>query len=447
MKDPKGKRTGIIPFTEQNLAFYADGYKFNFLMAEQEKPFRTKIFKPSEDGFLCGKTYSGHDIAIYVGKQDIPVGGCCSLTAGAYFVSTSNVQETDMDGFWGMEFVGGTLDELMTRDPSALDFTPEGDLLIKQEDDTKKYTFHIEDQECVLKIRTSSTWGTGLKGVRVQDTGVHLRIEFPSRKPRCEAFRYLAIIKEMLSFMTFRGNVGFDKIFLLKEPDEHKHRWNSVQVFVRNDYELARISWLRSISFEDLGELISPLLETLIKNNDREPTYMLGFIPKSERDLLQISDSTVREVCSALECEMTYIHDLCAEEEEHLQTLIKDVKKLVKDHRKGENQLSPKTYDLIFSSVKNWSMSAGDKISMLYHRYEQEMLVINPFHIHISDDEINEFVKYRNHITHGYHRVMDLKVGATAHVLQGLVYCCLLTRIGMSREQILKLCQEHKILS
>ena len=446
MNDPKEKRTGIIPFAEQNLAFYADGYKFNFLMAEQDKPFRTKMFKPTEDGFLCGKTYSGHDIAIYVGNHDIPVMGCYSINAGAYFVSTSNVQENDMDGFWGMEFVGGTLDELLIRNSSALDFTPEGDLLIKQEDDTKKYTFHIGDEECVLKIGTSSSWGTGLKGVRVEDTGVCLRIEFPSKKPRIEAFKYLTIIEALLSFMTFRGNVGFEKIFLLKERDEHKHQWHSVQMFVRNDYELAKVSWSRSINFHDLGDSISPLLEMLIKNNDKEPTYMLGFIPKSDKELWRMPDSKVREVCSALECEMTYIDDLSTEEDEHLQALIKDVKKLVKDHRKGENQLSPRTYDLIFSSIKHWSMSAGDKISMLYHRYDQEMRTINPFHILITDDDINEFVKYRNHITHGYHRVMDMRIGQTAHVLQGLVYCCILTRIGMSRAQILELCQNHKIL-
>lgn len=447
MKDPKEKRTGIIPFAEQNLVFYADGYKFNFLMAEQKKPFRTKIYKPTEDGFFCGKTHLGYDIAIFVGTQDIPVGGCSTINAGAYFVSTSNVHETNMDEFWGMEFVGGTLDELMTRDSSSWDFTPKGGLVIQPEDNTKRYHFSIEGEECLFEVGTSSHWSSGIKGVSVKDSEVHLRIEFPSTKPRIEAFKYLSTIKEMVSFMTFRGNVGFDKIFLLGEKDEYKHMWHTAQMFVRNDYEIAKVSWFRCIDFNDLGELVSPLLETLIKNNDREPTYMLGFIPKSEKDVLKITDSTVREVCSALECEMTYIDDLYADEEAHLQELIKDVKKIVKDHKKGENRLSPKTYDLIFSSVKNWSMSAGDKISMIYHRYEQEMLILNPSHINITDAEINEFVKYRNHITHGYHRVMDMKVGITAHVLQGLVYCCLLTRIGMSREQILDLCKKRKILN
>ena len=65
--------------------------------------------------------------------------------------------------------------------------------------------------------------------------------------------------------------------------------------------------------------------------------------------------------------------------------------------------------------------------------------------ISIREDEIKDFVKYRNDITHGNHRVLDKRIACTAHLLSGLVYCSLLDRIGISREKIRELCV-HKLL-
>ena len=65
----------------------------------------------------------------------------------------------------------------------------------------------------------------------------------------------------------------------------------------------------------------------------------------------------------------------------------------------------------------------------------------------LSDEDIRFFVKYRNDITHGSYRVMDQKIALTAYLLQGLVYCCLLTRIGISRDKVTSLCRSNKILS
>ena len=64
----------------------------------------------------------------------------------------------------------------------------------------------------------------------------------------------------------------------------------------------------------------------------------------------------------------------------------------------------------------------------------------------IGVDEINRLVKYRNSITHGRHRIIDEDIGVTAYILQGLVYCCILTRIGMDRETIKSLLVERRTL-
>ena len=64
----------------------------------------------------------------------------------------------------------------------------------------------------------------------------------------------------------------------------------------------------------------------------------------------------------------------------------------------------------------------------------------------ISDEDINQFVKYRNNITHGSFRVMESSIAKTAYILSGLVYCAFLSRIGVSREKILYLCKNRQLL-
>ena len=57
----------------------------------------------------------------------------------------------------------------------------------------------------------------------------------------------------------------------------------------------------------------------------------------------------------------------------------------------------------------------------------------------ISRKQIDEFVKYRNTITHGSFMPLDNSLAETAFVLIELVYCCILKRIGMADNVIKEL--------
>ena len=134
------------------------------------------------------------------------------------------------------------------------------------------------------------------------------------------------------------------------------------------------------------------------------------------------------------------------EEKELLKTLVDITEKCIKEYRNENPGLSNDTYNLIFSSVGNWSQSLNEKLCALYHKYENEISVLNDSDLVITDDHIKAFVKYRNHITHGRHRTADVEIEITAFYMCGLIYCCILERIGLSREKIIELCVE-KILS
>ena len=73
------------------------------------------------------------------------------------------------------------------------------------------------------------------------------------------------------------------------------------------------------------------------------------------------------------------------------------------------------------------------------------MKILHPRGAFLTEDNINKFVKYRNDITHGQHRVMDLQIAETGFALQGLVYCCLLKRIGFNYEEIVSFSEAKKI--
>ena len=103
--------------------------------------------------------------------------------------------------------------------------------------------------------------------------------------------------------------------------------------------------------------------------------------------------------------------------------------------------LSERTYNLIFGSINNWTISAFDKFSYLYHKYEKSLKKL-PIHwdFNLTDDDIQAFIKYRNNTTHGnLSRITD-RIATTALIMEALVYCCLFHRIGVSDENIDNIC-------
>lgn len=159
-----------------------------------------------------------------------------------------------------------------------------------------------------------------------------------------------------------------------------------------------------------------------------------------------MTNTKIKEICSALECELNFIDDIGIEEQSNINGLIETVKTVIKAHRKGDHKLSPKTYDVINNSMQYWTMSASDKIIMLYKKYDEVIQVLHPEGIPLMDDQISKLIKYRNDITHGRHRIMNNEIATTAFALQGLVYCCLLKRIGLNDEEIMTLSKDRKLL-
>lgn len=135
MRDTKTPRTGIIE-CEQGLAtFFADNYRFTVIKPDLNR--RPALELKPKDGFLYGKLHDGYSVAIHTGKNTLRVMTMGTIDTSAYIVSTNGFMDTDDEFFEGIEFRGGTLNNLFMPQAFDTDYANSGEVIIKP----KKVTY------------------------------------------------------------------------------------------------------------------------------------------------------------------------------------------------------------------------------------------------------------------------------------------------------------------
>lgn len=438
MKDKNCPRNGVI--------YCKDKHRFNFYLNDYTATFMEPDHSEIHlDGhFLFGQTSGFNSIAIFKGDSIPSFSGTTVLNTNAYLIAVENGLGTNWDSFDSIEFTGGILNSLFLCDALECKEMDNGDILVHRQNTHKRWKFEIENNcECELIIGSWITQHSGITGTSLTNNVVDMWVKFSKPQALEEVFKIVWKVKTVLSIMVGRADVTFDEIYLR----HNNTRLSKMQLFLKEETQPVSKDIMKCINFYDLDEATPNLFNVVFNSKDATPSYEIGFLPSTGKDFSLITNEKIRLICSSLECELSFIKDLNQPEEENLQKLIRSVKSLVKEHRNGTEQLSEKTYNLIFSSIKNWEMSASDRICALYCRYRTEMDILNQTDMSIGDNEISSFVKYRNNITHGSYRVLNQEIAATAYLLQGLVYCCFLTRIGISRDKVTLLCRKKKLLS
>ena len=447
--------TGIIHSKDRNITFYQDEFAFTFMDASIS-PLQLVEIQP-EHQFLHGRTRNGSNIAIYAGSKPFAVYGSASIETGAFIIS-NYYDDSKLTSFRAIKFCGGILNKLYEHDSFDFESNSQSAVLINMKDNHEQYEFTFNNMQCKMTIGsyTSMQFGSNVMKSQIGDGDIELTIEFPSEQSLETIINVYNSIKDMVSFMAFRRNVRFDRIVLMQYkvlnlPSEFTDEATTVlddfaTAYFKEDKEITSKDCRDCLHFSDFGESITNFLELFFNYNEENISYMLGFIPNSDFNARMMSSGKVREICSSLECELSYVKDLCEEESSDLPNLIKKVKNVVKEHRNGEKPLSEKTYDLIFGSIRQWSMSASDRIYLLYERHWKAVSKLKPVKCFINKESITQLVKYRNDITHGRSRVIDFHIAGTASAMIAVVYCCLLSRIGMTEEEIIALSNNKEYL-
>ena len=431
--------TGIFPSKEGNMCFLADGFDFT-IMDNSIEPLRFVEIEP-RDGFLRGKTRDGYDIGMYAGKEKAHIFGNCRYETGAYIVSLKQ-KDGDISYYNGIEFVGGTLNKLY----KPYMFRIQG--IEPEEKETINFSITQDDVTIQFEIGYSVILDRTQKGQRNEET-VYCRLSFSCAQNLESFFKHFVAVKELIAFMTFRQNVGFEDIFLLSQPKTiNGYQFTNHLAVVHIQYEnaLTEKGSFSCIGFEDIKSSLPTFLMLLYNNKERKPLYSSGYIPKDDLDVYRMSNSKIREICSAIECELSHVQVCDEEVDSNLRELVDSVKRIIKEHRESERKLPDKAYDTINGSISNWSIPASERIIALYQMHWQDVVNLRPIHFPMTDSTIEDFIKYRNDITHGKYRVLDENIARTGFARIGLIYCCVLTRIGVDSQTIHKISNIPELL-
>ena len=446
MQEKQELITGIIPTSSKPIIFSVpkNGFLFSFMTDAASNFFvfseNTESVKvPVEDGFIFGKTHQNYDIAIYTGNMDFNVPGSRGLITSAYLKATSNLIECDIAKFDGIVFYGKTLNDLFFINGMRIDHS---NSTIKYHDDSISYEIEINDIKTKISIRSVVRETFGVHGSSINNDTVCLTLTFDKEQSLKDLFKHYHNIKELVGFLSYRQNVGFDEVFLLKKDTVTEEFLNSAQVFIKNDCIIEQKDQFYNICFNDLGDTLPNLLKLFyLDDGNGVPKFSIEFLPKNDKEIKYMSNERIRTICSSLEYELNELDDVSYEENIIIQKLIEEVRTKVKDFRTQNPGLSNDTYNLIFQNIKHWTVPLKEKLYLLFDAYKEEISILNSSNMVINEKSINDFVKYRNMITHNKFQIPNQDVAITAHYMCGLIYCSVLSRMGLSKETLKKLCQ------
>lgn len=453
MKDEKDYRTGIIPCEKQNLTFFLQDFCFHVMSNDPPSSFPVQLsgtLKSNADDVIYCVTHDNHDIAIYAPKYEQPVLGRLNIISNVYLVKCNNLEKFPHDvtySFNDMEFVGGTLSKVFS--PSSLSIESDSfGSKVTEKDDSIHFSFESNGTICTATVFSNVNKHWGINGSSINNSEVHLVLHFSQPQSVSEIMNHYYKICSLLSFMTFRSHIDFDKILLLQnsidEEQPYPIPWN---LYIKCDEDNSAKDVFYNLTFHDLEPVISNLASIFYSSTDKKPCYFLDFIPNDDISRSHFDYEKIKSICSSLECELEFSNIPKSAEVQEIQLLANKVKSLIKEHRNGESALSQKSYDKIFGNIRHWGMAISEQIYQLYLIHQMELHPIEVrMKMNLTPQIISDFIAYRNDITHGRYRTGDFIIAKTAYILEGLVYCCILSRAGMNTEKIAEFCTNLKIL-
>ena len=439
----KERYTGSVDGTNNTVMFSSDRYNFTFFPTQ---PFHhgQRYAIPITDEFILGTSSAGYKVAIYYGgsREEIPMDFPFTFKSQAYLATETDFHELDIAHFQRIVFVGGVLNALREESSVETRLSDNGDRIVESLSNRLQYSFACGESNCSVTIGLLETGSFGLHNYSINNK-VCLALSFDKPQPLSLLHKHYVTVCQLISVMTNRSENPFEAIYISPPASEPLFHLKKAYVHLQEN-DSYKTTEFPCISFDDLGGSLPSILEIMFNSKENEPSYSLGFIPRNDSEAFNITDDTVRALLSSLECEAYFDSSIGLFQSGELEYLCGMVKSVVRHHRKknkGKPLLSDGTYSVIHGSIKNWSMSAFEKIDFLFHKHEKAIRnYCERYSPMITEEDIRSLVKYRNSITHGTYRELTRKLRHTAVVMEVLVYCCFLCRAGMPEETIEELC-------
>ena len=436
------KLTGIVDGMENQIVFCSDGYDFSFLTCRFLDKDEYITLHP-ENEIIYATTHTGRKVAVFAGDRDFKVRGITTLKTGLYISSGKFGVHADIKNYRSICIIGGALNQLH---PMVTFFDSKDDshkISIERKQEEVKYHFDNDKTPFDLSIGYSQS-GSANKNNYSFTNDVSIKLTFERDQPLSSFPVHYYYLKLLVSLLIGQTEIHFDDIVLI--PSEDTLEWELNVLEVHSLYnEEAENSERMGIPLHLLEGSIINLLTLFYTSKENKPSYSLRFIPSNDKERWHVSGDRIKSICAALECEANFDKYIPSSIQAMLlNELSEKARGIVKESRKKFEKtpiLSERTYSLILGSINNWTISAFDKFSYLYHKYENSLKKL-PIHwdFDLTDDDIQAFIKYRNNITHGNNSRITDRIATTALIMEALVYCCLFHRIGVSDENIDKIC-------
>ena len=439
--------TGIIKTDKENIAFAGEDFKFVFMKTDLLGD--EIVLKADESGYIWGTTHGEATIGIYSGT-DINIKSTHILNTWNYIVSKNWLPLEHM-WFDGIRFENGSIKDIYPCNALHEIRDEESPNLFTYKMDKDSRIFEFASNEYVTKWKFYSLVTqkkSVTEGDSISNSNSILDIEFDKPQSFSSLLNYYNQVCDLCSFLTFRNSVSFEKISLLKRNQE-KINVAFAECYMKEPDVISHRKWLNIIQVRSLEETVfENILKNMAKMDDEHKGLPLLIIPKDDRDAHTMDIDKIRHICSALEMELD-LQGVRLEKSPEIDGLIKEVKKLVKEYRKGQNKLldgqesqeknnmRKKMYDNIFGSIAHWDQPLANRVCKAWDQYISELEpFLKRYDIPITHENIEGFVKARNNITHNGSTGVSDEVANTAFALMGLIYCCALTRLGVDSKAI-----------
>lgn len=428
--------TGIIETDKGNLSFYGVDFKFTIMntVAKEEV-----IVDVDENGYIWGRTFENKVIAIYA-KESIKIKKVRVLNTWNYIVSRfEGVSKKSVNSFRGIRFKNGAIRTIHPCNALHKDFekSKEGILAYRVENDSKSYSINVIDNTISWKFGSEINQRMSIEeGNSLSNVNALLDILFDNQQDYKTFYDWYGYVCDFCTFLTFRDNIYFEKIFLLREtPYNVNEAFAECYVKIEGEASIRKFVNIIPISYID-DNVFKEIIMNILKQDKRHKGLPIFIAPKDDKDAKVMNVGKIRNICSALEMELD-LSGVRLESSHSMSKLIEKVKKDVKEHRDGKEPLSSKAYDYIFGNISHWDQPLAERVYNAWKQHEDKMQpLLNLYSIDINQEKIDMFVKARNNITHNGFAGMDEDLANTAFVLIGLVYCCTLTRIKVSIELV-----------
>ncbi len=419
----------------ENISFVLDGFQCVFFNTSPAPQNPTII--PQNQGFILLRTTEGKYVYIF-SNQDLKIWNELILNTWGYFVSRS----PHINTYKAVCFQGGILNKLFFS--SSIEFEPTGDheTTVKYQDDSLTYPLSNKKIKGTISFFSSPHERMSAEdGESILTGDTNLEITFEEDKGLQTFSEIFGYVLNMCQFMSFRRNIRFNKIALKDKSELFPTLTESIaECYIRYDHTHDTDKHIFScLRFNTLGECVTGLLDSIVNNKPKKPSFNIGFIPEDDKTSTLITGIKIREICSALESEME-LSKIQVKQEDAFDKLVAELKKIVIKDRDGIHSLTdPKSYDYILGTLRHLSGALSDRIEKCFVEYQPLIGEV------ISREQIDELVNYRNTITHGSFMPLNDELAETAFILIKLVYCCVLKRIGLADNAVRELLNQHLI--